>query len=129
MRRLITLMTMVGIILTVSPAFAFNASNKLCWIPNTEGDLVGYRLMLTPLGGVPILRDITISDANSAAPCLTGETGITLGSLAILDGNYTAVITAYDSNGNESVPSLEVVPSPFLLDATRPAAPSGFSVR
>ncbi len=118
------------LVLLMAPlTFGFNAANKLCWDPNTEADLAGYKLYLTLVGQPTVVKDVPKATATATAPCTGGQIGVTLGSLSLPDGQYGGKATAYDSNGNESALSAEVIPSPFLLDATSPAAVKGLSVK
>ncbi len=125
-----TLFLALSIVVLIAPlAFGFNAASKLCWDPNTEADLVGYKLYLTLVGQPTVVKDVLKATATATAPCTGGQIGVTLGSLSLPDGQYGGKATAYDSNGNESAMSAEVIPSPFLLDATSPAAVKGLSVK
>jgi hypothetical protein len=110
-------------------AFGFNGANRLCWDPNVEADVAGYKLYLTLAGQPTVVKDILKAVATTSAPCAGGQVGVTLGSLTLPDGNYTGKVTAYDSNGNESVMSAEVIPSPFPLDSSPPVAPRNLGVK
>jgi Viral BACON domain len=91
----------VAITLTVNaPA---TSSVTLTWTPNTESDLAGYKIYRATTSG------------GYGAPFATLQGGVTTYTATGLQvgTTYYFVITAYDSAGNESLPSNEVSKSIF----------------
>ncbi|TKB95636.1 MAG: hypothetical protein E8D41_00305 [Nitrospira sp.] len=91
----------VAVTLTVNaPA---TSSATLTWSPNTESDLAGYKIYrATTSGGY----GAPIATLQGSATTYTA-TGLQMGT------TYYFIITAYDSAGNESLPSNEVSKSIF----------------
>lgn len=90
-----TLLIILSIILlNVSTIFA--ADIKLKWNPNTEADLAGYKVHY---GSAHRVYTQTLDVANITAYTLTVSNA----------GTYYICITAYDSSGNESDYSYEIV--------------------
>lgn len=83
------------------------------WDANIESDLAGYRLYQSQTPGV-----YTFGDGNQVATISTGTETVQI--TDVLDGTYFWVLTAYDTNGNESGPSNEVTAN---LDTLSPNAP------
>ena len=83
------------------------------WDANSESDLAGYRLYQSQTPGV-----YTFGDGNQVATISTGTETVQI--TDVLDGTYFWVLTAYDTNGNESGPSNEVTAN---LDTLSPNAP------
>jgi hypothetical protein len=91
----------VAITLTVNaPA---TSSVTLTWTPNTESDLTGYKIYRATTSG------------GYGAPLATLQGGLTTYTATGLQvgTTYYFVLTAYDSAGNESLPSNEVSKSIF----------------
>ena len=94
------------------PVFAMDISFE--WDPNSESDLAGYRLYQSGTSG-----SYTFGAGNEVMAVLAGtEIGTLVG---VMDGKWYWVLTAYDSQGNESGPSNEVSAS---IDQTAPAPPT-----
>jgi hypothetical protein len=119
----------VVLIFTLTPlAFGFNGSNRLCWNPSPEADVIGYKLLLgLTSGSYPVVKDVP--KATAVASCGVGKIGVTLSALNLSDGAYYAVVRAYDSSGNESANSAEVIPAPFPLDQAPPGVVTGAEVQ
>lgn len=121
MRKLLVLISIVGLLLAVSvPALA--ADVTFGWDANTESDLAGYKLYQSATSGdysgaVPI--DIPLSAlAHPGDPEYT-QTGVG-------DGTWYWVLTAYDTEGLESGYSNEVTKT---IDTTPPAPPTNFWIK
>jgi hypothetical protein len=71
------------------------------WDANTEQDLEGYRFYQSDTSGV-----YTFGDGHQEATIPSGTETTTL--LDVPTGDWFWVVTAYDSDGNESEPSNEV---------------------
>lgn len=84
------------------------------WDANSETDLAGYRLYQSQISGA-----YTFGDGNQVATILTGTETITITNTD--DGIYFWVLTAYDTDGNESGASNEVTAN---LDTLAPGAPA-----
>ena len=91
----------VGVTLTVSAPTTSSAT--LTWTPNTDADLVGYKIYRATASGAygAALATVPAGTASYQATGLTGNT------------TYFFVITAYDTAGNESLFSNEVSKSIF----------------
>jgi len=88
------------------------------WDANTEADLEGYRLYQSNQSGV-----YNFGPGNEVANIPAGTESVTLN--GVLDGTWYWVLTAYDTNENESGPSNEVTAS---LDTEPPAPPEHFLI-
>jgi hypothetical protein len=105
------------LLLTASPSFAqgvpiITADCKIAWQPNSEADLVGYRLY-SGSGASPGIYGVPTS-------VLAPTTSTKCSSLNIkTNGQYYIAISAYDTTGNESLISYAVT---FYLQL--PIAPS-----
>jgi len=88
------------------------------WNANTETDLAGYRLYQSNVVG-SYTKGMT--SPNFKAAILAPSVEYTL--LAVPDGTWYWVLTAYDTAGNESGFSNEVT---LTIDTTAPSAPGGF---
>jgi len=84
------------------------------WDANSETDLAGYRLYQSQTSGV-----YTYGDGNQVATILVGTETVQITNIS--DGTYFWVLTAYDNDGNESVPSNEVTAA---LDTFAPGTPT-----
>ena len=94
---------------------AMAASNvTFIWDANSETDLAGYRLYQSQTSGV-----YTYGDGNQVATILVGTETVQITNIS--DGTYFWVLTAYDNDGNESVPSNEVTAA---LDTFAPGTPT-----
>ncbi len=101
--------------LILSPLSAHGASLTASWNANQEADLAGYKLYYGTQSG-SYGAPITIGkDATSYR--LTGLAEAT---------TYYAVMTAFDTSGNESGYSEEA--SASTLDATAPGIPGGVTL-
>lgn len=90
-------------------------SLKIIWPANTESDLAGYKVYWGTASGT-YTNSQTIGNATSYT-----ITGLTEGT------RYYIVVTAYDSDGNESTKSIEVTGTSNAY-ASRPDAPTGLTV-
>ncbi len=113
MKKLFILMVTVIFLLTAGIAVADN-SVAFTWDANPESDLAGYRLYQTDTAGVYVYGE---SFAVEEIPAGTETVTIT----GVSDGTMFWVLTAYDTEGNESGPSNEVS---AILDSTPPGAPT-----
>jgi hypothetical protein len=82
------------------------------WDANTETDLAGYKMYCGSTSGGPytFVKSVT-------QPITTTTNDFTT------SGTYYCVLTAYDSSGNESGYSNQVM---VVVDLTPPAAPKNF---
>lgn len=130
MKRLFVVTTVLVMLLPLSVG-AFNASSRVCTDPVSVDTVTVNLHFRTSATGPVTLKSVARSAMSSdAVRCVAPQIGVTLGTLALPDhATYFLKATAVDAEGNESALSAEVVPSPFLLDATAPGAPAGLSVR
>jgi len=105
------LLLIIPFLLIAFPAFAMDVSFQ--WDPNSESDLAGYRLYQSNTSG-----SYTYGSGNEVAEILAGTETCTID---VADRVWYWVLTAYDTNGNESGPSNEVSAS---VDQTAPAPPT-----
>lgn len=124
-RRLLIkeILAVVAILLITSPLWAVGplvgSNGKMSWNVNTETDLAGYKVYIgTAPGNYTITRDV------GKTPTLTAPL-VQVSTFNLVDGQYYAAVTAYDTAGNESAKSVE---APFLFNGVAPAAPQNFSV-
>ena len=95
---------------------AFAASDVTFeWNANSEADLAGYRLYQSTQSGTYV--------GNPVATIAEGTETVTL--TDVPDGTWYWVLTAYDTNDNESEYSNEVTAS---LDTEAPAPPQNFII-
>jgi hypothetical protein len=110
------LMLLVGA--ASSPTFAASISLKATWTANTEPDMKEYRLYRTD-GTRSLLGTVahpgTLLNFNITVPDNS-------------QGMAVFVLTAVDTNGNESLDSLSA-PYSWNTDATPPAAPKDLDVK
>ena len=99
----------VSLFLIVIPASAKDIT--FLWDANSEADLAGYRLYQSDTSG-----SYTFGIGNEVKDTPAGTETCTID---VADGTWYWVLTAYDSNGNESGPSNEVSIS---VDQTAPSA-------
>lgn len=113
MKKVISLfiVLLVSLFLIASPVLAKDVIFE--WDANMESDLAGYRLYQSNTSGL-----YTFGAGNEVKEILVGTETCTLN---ITDGTWFWVLTAYDSNGNESGPSNEVSTN---IDQTAPAPPT-----
>jgi len=117
---------MKKLIIALLFALAFSVSTVFAasdvtfeWDLNTEQDMAGYRLYqsaspgIVPAPGLKVGQDI---------PHPTNTYTLT----GVGDGTWYWVLTAYDTEGNESLPSNEVTDT---LDTEAPAPPQNFFIR
>lgn len=88
------------------------------WDPNTESDLVGYRLYQTDTSG-----EYTLGEGNAVAIIPSGTNTVTI--TDVPDGEWWWVLTAYDLGNLESGPSNEVTD---VLD-TAPEVPKVLTIQ
>jgi len=119
MKKLLFALFLVSV-LAFSVSTAFAASNvTLEWDLNTELDMAGYRVYQSSNPGIvpaPALK------VGTDIPHPTNTYVVT----DVPDGTWYWVITAYDTEGNESGPSNEVTTT---LDTEAPAPPQNFFIR
>lgn len=94
MKKIIRLFILLFILLSVNMAFA--ADIKLKWVPNTEPDVLGYKIHY---GFAHREYDQVLDVANVTDYVITGLSA----------GTYYLCVTAYDDSGNESDYSYEIV--------------------
>ncbi len=85
------------LLLFLFPTLTFGASVKIQWKPNSESDLAGYKVYYGT------------AHRTYAAPIDVGNV-TTYEITGLSAGTYYIAITAYDTSGNESDYSYEVVP-------------------
>lgn len=115
MKRL--LLALILLLSLISLAFASSSNLTFEWNANSEPDLAGYRLYQSTSSGVYIL-----GQGNEVLDILAGTM---IETINVADGTWFWVLTAYDTEGNESGPSNEVFK---MLDATEPDAPTGLTI-
>jgi len=108
------LLICVTILLFASPCFALSEVT-FEWDANSEADLAGYQLYQSTQSG--------IYTGNPVATIPVGTETITLTNVP--DGTWYWVMTAYDTNDNESGYSNEVSES---LDTEAPASPQNLLI-
>lgn len=109
----IFLIALLSIItLTAIPVLAKDIN--FAWDANTESDLAGYRLYQSNTSG-----SYTYGSGNEVAEIAAGTETVTL--TGVTDGTWYWVLTAFDTEGNESLPSNEVSQT---VDETAPSAPT-----
>lgn len=108
------------------PAVSAQSSVTFQWDTNDEPDLAGYRLWQSDISGnydqtQPPAFEVLLSDP------LFDHTGDTCQWELpdVPDGTYFWVLTAFDTNGNESGFSNEVMAA---LDSTSPVPPGGLLI-
>ena len=107
------------IILLVMTGIAWADSDiNFTWTQNTESDLAGYRIYNSEVSG-----DYTFGEGNEVIMIPVGSGAVTVE--GVTDGTKYWVITAFDTDGNESLPSNELT---ITLDTEAPAAPRDFTV-
>lgn len=92
---------------------------SLSWSANTEEDLAGYRIYVSP-DGVNYGPPVEVPKAETSIACAAiGLTPTTTG-----HKDYHLHMTAYDTSGNESAPS--EAKHLRMMDVTAPSPPQNF---
>ena len=117
MKRLFSILAIGAFLLFATLAFA-GTNVTFEWDANTETDLAGYRLYMSPTLGT-----YTFGSGNEVAEILVGTETVVLENIS--SGTYFWVLTAYDTGGNESLPSNEVTAT---LDSMSPDAPKNLRI-
>lgn len=104
---------LIGAMVLALGSAAWAATLTVMWDANTEEDLAGYRLYQSDTAGAYTYgTEHAISDVPAGTETATVQD--------IADGTWFWVLTAYDTSGNESLPSNEVTKT---IDGTAPNAP------
>lgn len=124
-RKTVTyIMAMVALLFLASVSLAGTTDVTFQWDANTESDVAGYRLYQSTTSDT---YEYGSSSDNLVADVVhnpvDGVMETTVNS--IIDGTYFWVVTAYDTNDNESGPSNEVTET---LDATAPDSPANLII-
>lgn len=120
----------------VSLTFGYTNENRLCWTPNQEPDLAGYKVYIVGVSGersaFVTTKDIPKAQATSGPSgdphaCTGGKIGISVGTLGLPNApTYYGVLKAYNALGADSAGwSNEVSLSPL---ANPPADVTGVEV-
>lgn len=117
MKRLLSVLV-VGVFLLFATLTFAGTNVTFEWDANTETDLAGYRLYQSNTLGTYMF-----GSGNEVAEITVGTETVILEN--ILSGTYFWVLTAYDTEGNESLPSNEVT---VTLDSMSPSAPNNFRI-
>ena len=112
MKKTILFFVIAFFLMVTSSAFAMDIGFE--WDPNSESDLAGYRLYQSAISGT-----YNLGVGNEVMDISAGTETCTL--VGVTDGQWYWVLTAYDSNGNESSVSNEVSKA---VDETAPAPPT-----
>ena len=96
-----TLSTLAFSLIFLLPTSVFAGSATMTWASNTESDLAGYKIYKRALPsqdfGQPIFSGLTSTPSSPT----TTVTGLSEGT------TYGFIVTAFDTSGNESAPSIE----------------------
>ena len=107
------------VLFTTSALAATDVSFR--WDPNQEPDLAGYRLYRSATSG-----DYTLGAFIKEIPCGPNDAACSeTVDQGVPDGTYFWVVTAFDTEGLESVWSNEQT---SILDSTPPGAPQNLSI-
>lgn len=106
----VILLAVIFSCLVAAPVIAKDIN--FAWDANSESDLAGYRLYQSGTSG-----SYTYGSGNEVAEIPAGTEVCTIDAA---DGTWYWVLTAYDTNGNESGPSNEVSAN---VDQTAPESP------
>lgn len=116
----------------VSAALATPTVNiTFAWDANTEADLAGYRLYQSNVSVLTLDADndgiITLAELLAGSGVVVGNVsvGTEIVTVQVHDGTWYWVLTAYDTQGNESGPSNEVTKT---VNTSVPSAPSGLNI-
>ncbi len=113
-----TLVLVAVMFFCASSAFGANLSLKATWTANTESDMKEYRLYRT---------DVTRTLVGTIPhPATLYNFSVTVPDQSV--GTLTFVLTAVDTNSNESLDSTPASYS-YNLDATPPSSPKNLSVQ
>lgn len=104
------------LLLVLAAPAAADTQVTFTWDPNTEPDLAGYRLYQSRIS----------EDYDFTSPIAEIPAGTQTAVATCADGTFYWVLTAFDTVGNESLPSNEVMAT---LDSTAPAGPTGFTIQ
>ena len=115
----ILLLFALGILTPYSQVFAASAS--ISWDPNTESDLAGYKLYKRTLPSQDFGQPIFSGFPSSPSSPTTTATGLSEGT------TYGFVVTAFDTSGNESAPSIEKQFTPTTGTPPPPPPPGSSS--
>ena len=111
----------IFIILLFSAGIVFAETNvSFEWTPNIENDLKGYRVYRGDQASGPYIQ---VGEDKLCGPGDISCCNFT--DLAVPDGTYFWVATAFDTSGNESCFSNEVT---AILDSIAPAPPQEFNI-
>ena len=125
MKKLI--LTIIVFLFVSATAVAANVTFR--WNPNSETDLVKYKLYQAETADGPYIKAQVVGEGNLVAIILLADLQnpaipeYTLTGVA--DGQHYWVLTAADMSNNESGFSNEVT---TIIDSTPPAPPSGLSI-
>jgi len=114
---------LLALILILFPIVCFATTNiTFEWDGNTEIDLSGYRIYQSDISGSYVYGSSSpnLKTDLSRGPNPGGTEEVTI---QVEDGVWYWVATAYDSEGNESVPSNELTKR---IDTEAPAPPQNF---
>jgi len=110
MKKIIILLCVLLVVIFTSQPYAESAnktqiSAELSWTPNSEPDLVGYKVYRSKISGNHVvgafLKKISCAPNNTNCSRFID--------FAARGKTFYYVVSAFDSNGNESVFSKEVV--------------------
>lgn len=118
LKTLKTIFLAIFVLFLVGGVSIADTQVNFSWTANPELDLAGYRVYASNTSGV-----YTLGEGNQIATAGAGDTACSVAGIA--DGTWFWVLTAYDTNGNESVPSDEQTGD---LDTTAPGCPVDFNV-
>ncbi len=95
----ILLLLALGVLAPYSSVFAASAS--ISWDPNAESDLAGYKLYKRTLPSQDFGQPIFSGFSSTPSSPTTTATELSEGT------TYGFIVTAFDTSGNESTPSIE----------------------
>lgn len=100
-RKIVKILSVLITTLLMTCSYALGASSLFKWTPNTEQNLAGYKLYYgTVAGEYPHVKDVPVS----LPPAVDGNMYTTVDGLMIGE-TYYSVITAYDTDNLESIPT------------------------
>lgn len=113
MRKLILILVLI-----LFPVLCFAASDvTLEWDLNTEQDMAGYRVYQSASPGIVPAPGLKVGEIPHPTNTYT---------FIVQDGTWYWVVTAYDTENNESGPSNEVTAT---LDTEAPTPPQNFFIK